>query len=134
LASFQVTTEALKKFKLAHRDRLEPQCRMPDYAASGVASVVITAFSIILFGNQIEYASTSPAMVAEMDRLLEDYNYADTARILNEKGFKTGDGLPSTSIAVGLFEKLMGAQAASTVFGDAECLPSQRSLDRAAFP
>ena len=29
-------------------------------------------------------------MVAEMDRLLEDYNYADTARILNEKGFQQG--------------------------------------------
>jgi hypothetical protein len=29
-------------------------------------------------------------MVAEMDRLLDGYNYADTARILNEKGFKTG--------------------------------------------
>ena len=27
-----------------------------------------------------------------MDRLLDDYNYADVARILNEKGFKTGDG------------------------------------------
>jgi hypothetical protein len=25
----------------------------------------------------------NPVMVAEMDRLLEDYNYADTARILN---------------------------------------------------
>ena len=36
------------------------------------------------------------AMVAEMDRLLKDYKYADTARILNEKGFKTGDGLPLT--------------------------------------
>jgi hypothetical protein len=27
----------------------------------------------------------NPALVAEMDRLLEDYNYADTARILNER-------------------------------------------------
>ena len=40
-------------------------------------------------------------MVAEMDRLLDDYNYADVARILNEKGFKTGDGLPLISPAVG---------------------------------
>jgi hypothetical protein len=32
-------------------------------------------------------------MVAEMDRLLDDYNYAEVARILNENGFKTGDGL-----------------------------------------
>ena len=44
-------------------------------------------------------------MGAEMDRLLEDYNYADTARIPNEKGFKTGDGLPWTSIAVGYVRK-----------------------------
>jgi DNA invertase Pin-like site-specific DNA recombinase len=43
----------------------------------------------------------NPAMVAEMDRLLDDYNFADVARILNEKGFKTGDGLPLTSPAVG---------------------------------
>jgi hypothetical protein len=41
----------------------------------------------------------NPAMVAEMDRLLEDYNYADTARILNERGFRTGDGLLLTSIS-----------------------------------
>ena len=40
-------------------------------------------------------------MVAELDRLLDDYNYADVARILNENGFKTGDGLPLTSPAVG---------------------------------
>ena len=26
----------------------------------------------------------NPAMVAEMDRLLDDYNYADVARILND--------------------------------------------------
>jgi hypothetical protein len=44
-------------------------------------------------------------MVAEMDRLLEDHNYADTARILNEKGFRTGDGLLLTPIAVGYVRK-----------------------------
>lgn len=43
-------------------------------------------------------------MVAEMDRLLEDYNYADVARIFNEKGFKKGGGLPLTPIAVATFE------------------------------
>jgi len=47
----------------------------------------------------------SPEMVTEIDRLLEDYTYADTARILNERGFKTGDGLPLTSIAVGYVRK-----------------------------
>ena len=39
----------------------------------------------------------NPEMVAEMDRLLDHYNYADVARILNERNFKTGDGLPLTS-------------------------------------
>jgi hypothetical protein len=53
----------------------------------------------------------SPAMVAEMDRLLEDNNYADTARILNERGFKTGDGLPLTSIAVGYVRKAYGLKS-----------------------
>ena len=43
----------------------------------------------------------NPAQVAKMDGLLDDYNYADVARILNENGFKTGDGLPLTSPAVG---------------------------------
>jgi hypothetical protein len=43
-----------------------------------------------------------------MDRLLDDYNYADVARILNENGFKTGDGLPLTSTAVGYVRKAYG--------------------------
>ena len=53
----------------------------------------------------------NPEMVREMDRLLEDYNYADTARILNDKGFKTGDGLPLTSIAVGYVRKAYGLKS-----------------------
>lgn len=53
----------------------------------------------------------NPEMVAEMNRLLEDYNYADTARILNEKGFRTGDGLPLTSIAVGYVRKAYGLKS-----------------------
>jgi hypothetical protein len=44
-------------------------------------------------------------MVAALDRLLEDHNYADTARLLNEKGFRTGDDLPLISIAVGYIRK-----------------------------
>ena len=47
----------------------------------------------------------NPAMVSEMDRLLDEYNFADVARILNEKGYKTGDGLPLTSTAVGYVRK-----------------------------
>ena len=35
--------------ELADQSGLQPQCRMPDYAASGVASIGITAFSVILF-------------------------------------------------------------------------------------
>jgi len=31
----------------------------------------------------------NPAMVAEMDDLLDDYDYADVSRILDERGFKT---------------------------------------------
>jgi hypothetical protein len=53
----------------------------------------------------------NPAMVAEMDRLLEDYTYADTARLLNEKGFKTGDSLPLTSTAVGYVRKAYGLKS-----------------------
>jgi len=50
-------------------------------------------------------------MVAEIDRLLDDYNYADVARILNENGFKTGDGLPLTSPAVGYIRKAYGLKS-----------------------
>src|SRR5438477_12451257 len=53
----------------------------------------------------------NPAMVAEMDRLLDDYNYADVARILNEKGFKTGDGLPLTSPTVGYIRTAYGLKS-----------------------
>ena len=50
-------------------------------------------------------------MVAEMDRLLENYNYADTARLLNEKAFRTGDGLSLASIAVGYVRKAYGLKS-----------------------
>ncbi len=53
----------------------------------------------------------NPALVAEMDRLLDDYNYADVARILNENGFKTGDGLPLTSTAVGYIRTAYGLKS-----------------------
>ena len=79
-------------------------------------------------------------MVAEMDRLLEDYNYADTARILNEKGFKTGDGLPLTSIAIGYVRKAYGLKSRFDRLrerGIAYRLrdgPSLRSLDKHDWP
>src|SRR5262249_42147122 len=52
----------------------------------------------------------TPAIVPN-GRLLDEYNYADTARILNEKGFKTGDGLPITPIAAGYFRKAYGRRS-----------------------
>jgi hypothetical protein len=53
----------------------------------------------------------NPEMVAEMDRLLEHYNYGAVARILNEKGFKTGDGLSLTSDAVGSIRTRYGLKS-----------------------
>jgi hypothetical protein len=53
----------------------------------------------------------NPAMVSEMDHLLDDYNYAEVARILNENGFKTGDGLPLTSTAVGYIRTAHGLKS-----------------------
>jgi len=53
----------------------------------------------------------NPALVAEMNHLLDDYNYADVARILNENGFKTGDGLPLTSPAVGYIRTAYGLKS-----------------------
>jgi DNA invertase Pin-like site-specific DNA recombinase len=50
--------------------------------------------------NYCEARKQNPDLIAEMDRLLDEHNYGDVARILNEKGFKTGDGLPLTSLAV----------------------------------
>ncbi|MBV8810803.1 MAG: helix-turn-helix domain-containing protein [Acidobacteriaceae bacterium] len=46
-----------------------------------------------------------------MDRLLDHYNYADVARMLNERNFKTGDGLALTSIAVGYVRKAYGLRS-----------------------
>lgn len=50
-------------------------------------------------------------MVAEMDRLLNDYTTPIRPRILNEKGFKTGDGLSLTPIAVGDVRKAYGLKS-----------------------
>jgi hypothetical protein len=50
-------------------------------------------------------------MVAEMDRLLDDFNYADVAQMLNEKGYRTGYGLPLTSPAVGYIRTAYGLKS-----------------------
>lgn len=50
--------------------------------------------------NYCQARKQNPDLISEMDRLLDDYNYEDVARILNEKGFKTGGGLPLTRLAI----------------------------------
>ena len=42
----------------------------------------------------------SQELLREIDRLLDDYNYEDVARILNEKGYKTGGGVALTQNAI----------------------------------
>jgi hypothetical protein len=39
-----------KKLKLPYEHRLEPQCRMPEYAAQSVEKVSVTAFSVVWIG------------------------------------------------------------------------------------
>jgi hypothetical protein len=46
-----------------------------------------------------------------MDRLLDESNYAEVARILNENGFKTGDGLTLTSPTVGCIRTAYGLKS-----------------------
>ena len=58
-----VDVSPFDKLKLADKQRFQPQCRMPDYAASGIACVVITAFSVILFGIIRLSASTESCPV-----------------------------------------------------------------------
>ena len=68
----------------------------------------------LMLPRPLSYCEThmqNPAMVAEMDRLLDNYNYADVARIPNENGFKTGDGLPLTSPAVGYIRTAYGLKS-----------------------
>jgi DNA invertase Pin-like site-specific DNA recombinase len=57
----------------------------------------------LLFSRPLGYFQARkqrPALIAEMDRLLENYNYGDVARMLNEKGFKSGVGRPLTPLTV----------------------------------
>ena len=68
-----VLSGPFNKLKLSDQEWVQPQCRMPDYAASGVASVVITAFSVILFRhNQSGYATTESAPFAHVSKRLPD--------------------------------------------------------------
>ena len=68
----------------------------------------------LLLPRPVSYCEShkqNPEMVAEMDRLLDHYNYADVARILNERNFKTGDGLPLTPVAIGYVRKAYGLRS-----------------------
>jgi hypothetical protein len=42
----------------------------------------------------------SPEVVAEIDRLLDDYNYREAVAILNEQGLRSGGAVPFTSSAL----------------------------------
>lgn len=50
-------------------------------------------------------------MVAEMDRLLDDYNFADVAEFSTRRGYKTGDGLPLASPAIGYIRTAYGLKS-----------------------
>jgi hypothetical protein len=58
-----------------------------------------------------EARKQKPKLIAEMDRLLEDHNDGDVARILNEKGFTTGDSLPLTRHRVCYILKAYGLKS-----------------------
>jgi len=61
--------------------------------------------------NYFQARKHSPDLIREMDRLLEDYNYKDVARILNEKGMKTGGGVALTSNAVSYIRIAFGLKS-----------------------
>jgi DNA invertase Pin-like site-specific DNA recombinase len=53
----------------------------------------------------------SPELIRAMDCLLDDYNYDDVARILREKGFQTGGGVPLSATAVGYIRIAYGLKS-----------------------
>jgi DNA invertase Pin-like site-specific DNA recombinase len=52
--------------------------------------------------NTFVQQKTSPEVIEEIDRLLSDNNYRQIAAILNDKGLRTGAGLPFNSKSVSL--------------------------------
>ena len=68
----------------------------------------------LMFPRPLSYSEArkqKPELIAEMDRLLEDHNYRDVARILNEGGFTTGDGLSLTPDRIGYILKAYGLKS-----------------------
>jgi len=51
--------------------------------------------------NEFEQHRASTEVVAEIDRLLDHHGYREIASILNERGFRTGMGMPFNVLAVG---------------------------------
>ena len=77
------------KLELTHQRWLQPQCRMPVYAASAVASVVISAFSAVSFRhNQLRMRQRNRASFAHVSK-----RYAtDRSLLLSGKRLEAGGG------------------------------------------
>lgn len=56
---------------------------------------------------------TSPEVVAEVDRLLDDYTEAQIARLLTERGFRSGTGKPINPMMVSQVRKRYGLTSRS---------------------
>jgi DNA invertase Pin-like site-specific DNA recombinase len=76
--------------------RKEQQIQLQIRFRGGMSKTLVLPVPLKSF----EARKQNPEMIAQMDRLLDDYNYRDVARVLNEKGFKTGEGLPLTAESV----------------------------------
>jgi hypothetical protein len=48
-----IVASPCNEFQVTDEDWRHPQCRMPEYAASGVADVGTTVFSVILFQRNL---------------------------------------------------------------------------------
>jgi DNA invertase Pin-like site-specific DNA recombinase len=55
--------------------------------------------------------TTDPQAVGEIDRLLDDYNYAQIASLLNERGLNSGEGKPFTARIVAGVRRRYGLTA-----------------------
>ncbi len=51
--------------------------------------------------NEFEQHRASPEVVAEIDRLLDHHGYREIASILNERGLRTGMGMPFNVLSIG---------------------------------
>lgn len=58
------------------------------------------AFSVPRPLNYFQSRKQSPALIAEIDRLLDYHNYGEIAALLNARGYKTGGGLDFDSATI----------------------------------